>query len=264
MCKLNREIIIYLFVTLLISVILAGCGGITMKNYTSSEEQYREAYKEFQKKHYVKAIDGFQKVVYNFSGSPMVDSAQYYLAMSYYLDKEYYLAAAEFERVVNNYPGSDFVDDSQYMAGLCYFKSSPKNAGLDQNELIRALEVLNDFVTDYPESELVDDARATIKVGMDRLAKKRYQNGQMYFKLAYYKSAQIYFQTVIDEHTDSDWAAQALYYLAEIDLNKKDYSDAKEKFINFLVIYPEHDLTEKAQKKLVEAEEKIAKSTETN
>ncbi len=235
-----------------------------MKNYATAEEQYREAYKEFQKKHYVKAIDGFQKVVYSFSGSPMVDSAQYYLAMSYYLDKEYYLAAAEFERVVNNYPGSDFVDDSQYMAGLCYFKSSPKNSGLDQDELTRALEALNDFVTDYPESELVDDARETIKVGMDRLAKKRYQNGRMYFRLGYYKSAGIYFQSVIDEHTDSNWGAQSLYYLAEIELKRKNYSDAKEKFNNFLVVYPEHELTQKAQKKLAEAEEKIAKSTETN
>lgn len=264
MYKFDRKIITGIFGVLLTIIILAGCGGVTMKNYATSEEQYREAYKEFQNKHYVKAIDGFQKVVYNFSGSPMVDSAQYYLAMAYYLDKEYFLAAAEFERVVNNYPGSDFVDDSQYMAGLCYFKSAPKNSSLDQVELTRALEVLNDFVTDYPGSELVDDARETIKLGMDRLARKSYENGRMYFRLGYYKSAQIYFQSVIDDHTDSDWAAQALYYLAEIELKKENYSDAKEKFNNFLIVYPEHDLTEKAQNKLAEAEEKIAEATASN
>ena len=65
----------------------------------------------------------------------MVDSAQYFLAMSYYNQDDFFLAGAEFQRLVNSYPGSPFVDDGQYMMGLCYFKAAPKNYGLDQDEL---------------------------------------------------------------------------------------------------------------------------------
>ncbi len=231
-----------------------------MKNYGTAEEQFSKSMEEFQKKHYIKAIDGFQKVVYNYSGAAMVDSAQYYMAMAYYQDKEYFLAAAEFERLANNYPGSHFVDDAQYMSGLCYFKSSPKHYGLDQDELFKALEMLNDFVTDYPGSDLAGDARETIKLGRERLAKKQFESGKMYFRLAYYQSAQIYFQSVIDDFTDSEFSAPSLYYLGEIEFKQGQLETARTKYNNFLIIYPEHELAAKAKDKIDKINEEFAKT----
>lgn len=248
----------------IIMMIAAGCGSTKIKSYSSAEEQYREAHKEFQKEHYLKAIDGFQKVIYNFSGASMVDSAQYFLAMSYYLQEDYFLAAAEFERLYNNYPGSPFLDDGQYMAGLCYYKSSPRNYGLDQEDLIRAIQILEDFVTDNPGSDLADDARATIKEAYGRLAKKRYENARIYYKLGYLDAAEIYFQTVIDDHTDSEWAARALYYKGEIKFKQKWYQEAKAVFDNFLVVYPEHKLAEKAKKMLSRIDEELAEREPDN
>jgi outer membrane protein assembly factor BamD len=244
--------------------LLAGCGGVTMKNYATAELQYRNAKTEFQKKHYLKAIDGFQKVIYNFGGSSVVDSAQYYLAMSYYEQKDFYMAAAEFERLATTYPGSPFVDDAQYMAGLCYFKSAPKSYGLDQDELQKALEALNDFVTDNPESELADDARATIAQANERLAHKRYANGRMYYRLGYYDAAEIYFQHVIDEHTNTKWAARALFYTGEIKVKQKKFSEARDIINNFLVVYPKHEYHDKAVKLLTKIDEKIAETAEKN
>ncbi len=245
-------------------IVFSGCGGVTMKNYPSAELQYRQAFQEYQKENYLKAIDGFQKVIYNFSGASMVDSAQYFLAMSYYHQEEYYMAAAEFERLITTYPGSPFIDDGQYMAGVCYFKASPGHYGLDQEELGRAIEALTDFVTDNPESELVGDATAAIRDANERLAHKRYANGRMYFRLGYYEAAEIYFQTVIDEHTDTEWAARALYYLGEIKYKLKEYTEAKSALDNFLVVYPDHEYTEKAKKLLAKVDRKIAEATENN
>jgi len=254
-----------LVLIVIVMISLNGCGGgITMKNLGSAEEQYRAAHEEYQKEHYLKAIDGFQKVIYNFSGASMVDSAQYFLAMAYYHQKDYFMAAAEFDRLVNTYPGSPFIDDGQYMAGICYYKSSPDNYGLDQEELQRAIQSLEDFVTDNPESELVKEARASIKDADNRLARKRYENGRMYFRLGYYESAGIYFQTVIDEHTNSQWAARSLYYMAEIDYKQKRFSEAKAKFDNFLVVYPDHEFSNKARKKLAKIGENLAKAAENN
>lgn len=241
---------------------LVGCGGITMKAYPTAEEQYRKSYEEYQKEHYLRAIDGFQKVIYNFSGASMVDSAQYYLAMAYYHQGDYFLAAAEFERLVITYPGSPFVDDSQYMAGLCYFKSSPEHYGLDQNELALAIDALSDFTIDNPESELADEARATMAEADKRLAKKRYENGRMYFRLGYHDAARIYFQAVIDEHTETEWAARALYYLGELEYKLENYREAKTKFDSFLIIYPQHDLVDKARKMLAKVEKDLAEAPE--
>jgi len=251
---------------LLVAAALAvwGCGGITMKNYPTAELQYRSALEEYQREHYLKAIDGFQKVIYNFSGASMVDSAQYYLAMAYYQQDDYYLAAAEFERLVGTYPGSAFVDDSKYMAGLCYYKAAPGHFGLDQEELYRAIDALTDFVTDNPESELADDATATIRAAHERLAHKRYSSGRMYFRLGYYEAAEIYFQTVIDEYTDTEWAARALYYMGEIQFKQEDYTEARNTLDNFLIIYPGHEYVEKAKEMLAKIDKRIAETSENN
>ncbi len=242
------------------AVILAilGCGGITMKNYNTAEEQYYKAHQEYQKKHYLKAIDGFQKVVYNYSGSSMVDSAQFFLAMSYYNQKDFYLAAAEFERLVLNYPGSPFVDDGQYMSGLCYYKSAPGNHGLDQEEMVQAIGALTDFVTDYPESDLADDARGTIRLAEEKLAKKRYENGRTYYRLGHYDASAVYFQLVIDEHTSTEWAARSFFLMAEIEYKKENFQTAKEKYNNFLIVYSEHEYVEKARKRLLGIEKDLA------
>lgn len=229
-----------------------------MKNYPTAEEQYYNAHQEYQKRHYLKAIDGFQKVVYNFSGSSMVDSAQFFLAMSYYNQKDFYLAAAEFERLVLNYPASTFVDDGQYMSGLCYFKSAPGNHGLDQDELIQAVGALTDFVTDYPESDLADDARGTINLANEKLARKRYENGRTYYRVGYHDAAAIYFQLVIDDHTSTEWAARSLFLMAEIEFKKDNFQDAKKGYDNFLIVYPDHKYAEKARKRLSGIEKNLA------
>ena len=256
----NVQRCLFIAATMMLIAGVMGCGHSGSKVRPTAEEQYRVAMEAYQKKHYVNAIDGFQKVALNFSGAPMVDSAQFYLAMSYFQEADYFMAASEFERAVRTYPGSPFVSKSQYMMGLCTFKSAPKHYGLDQDELVKAVSALEDFVTDYPESEFVGDARATIKLAKERLARKRYESGLMYFKLAYYESAAIYFQTVIDDYTDSEWAARALYYQGEIDFHKDKFQDARNKFNNFLVVYPHHEFADKARKMLAKIDKNLAET----
>lgn len=239
---------------------IIGCGHSGSKIRPTAETQYREAMIEYQKKHYVKAVTGFQKVTLNFSGAPMVDSAQFYLAMSYFQQGDHFMAASEFERLVTTYPGSPFVSKSQYMMGLCTFKATPSHYGLDQEDLMKAISALEDFLTDYPESEFAGDARATIKLAKDRLARKRYEAGLSYFKLGYYESAAIYFQKVIDEYTDSEWAARALYYQGEIDYHQDKFQDARNIFNNFLIVYPSHEFSEKARKMLAKIDKDLAES----
>ncbi len=241
---------------------LMGCGSTSPKAFATAEEQFREARKDYDKKHYLRSIDGFQRVIYNYSGAPMVDSAQYFLAMSHYEMRDFFMAATEFERLVNNYPGSPFVDDGQYMTGLCYFKAAPGNHGLDQKDLELAIQTLQDFLIDHPESDAAADAKATIKAARERLAEKNYDGGKTYYRLGYYESAGIYFQNVIDEYTDTEWAARALFAQGEIARKQKNYQTAKDKFTTFLVVYADHQLAGKARKNLAWIEKHSAETGE--
>jgi outer membrane protein assembly factor BamD len=249
---------------MLAACLICGCAGTTTKLRSTAEDQYREAMSDYQKKRYLRAVDGFQKLIYNFGGAPMVDSAQYYLAMSHFEQDDYFTAASEFERLIATYPGSPFVDESHYMMGLCLYKATPSHYGLDQEELLRAIAVLTDFETDYPESPSAVDARATIKLAQGRLAKKRYETGRQYFRLGQYPSAGIYFQKVIDEYTDSEWAARAYYYQGESDYKQNKLQDARVKFSNFLVVYPTNKLAGKAQRMLDRIDKDLAESAQKN
>lgn len=242
--------------------LIAGCAGTTTKLKGTAEDQYREAWREYQKKHYLRAIDGFQKLIYNFSGAPMVDSAQYYLAMSHFEQNDHFTAASEFERLVSTYPGSPFVDESQYMMGLCLYKATPTHYGLDQDELLRAIVVLRDFESDYPDSPSNADAHATIRLAEDRLARKRYEAGRQYLRLGQYQSAAIYFQKVIDEYTDSEWAARAYFCQGEIDFKQNKLNDARIKFDNFLIVYPTNKLAGNARKMLARIDRARAQSAQ--
>lgn len=261
--NLHRYLAI-LAAAILALLLLSGCGSKNTKLRETAEEQYQYAMKQYTDRHYLKAIDGFQKVIFNFSGASMVDSAQYFLAMSYYRMNDFYLAATEFDRLVANYPGSGFIDDGQYMRGACYFKSAPANYGLDQAETEQAVEILEDFIVDHPESEMIGEAKKLLALAKDRLARKKYESGRVYYRLSYYDAAKTYFQAVIDDYTDSEWAPRALYYQGEIDYKLKKYDEAKTKFNHFLVVYSNHEYAAKARKMIVRIDNKLAQIAKNN
>lgn len=243
----------------LLALMIAGCGMPVVRQAPNAEEQFALAKKEYDKKHFITATEGFQKVIFNFPGATVVDTAQYYLALSYYGNEEYELAAVEFKRLTSSYPRSDFVDEAQYMAGICYLKNTPGHHALDQEDLKRAIKVLQDFIIDNPDSPLVEDAKKDIRNGLTKLARKEYENGMLYYKMYDYKAAEIYFQHVIDNYTDTEYAAQALFKLSEVAYKRAKYANALDKFNNFITVYSGNELISKAKEYI----EKITRQLET-
>lgn len=237
-------------------LMLSGCTANKAKLASTAEEQFRLAKREYDKKKYFNSIDAFQRVVFNFPGATVVDTAQYYLAHSYYGNKDFELAAVEFNRLLVNYPRSAFTDDAQYMVGICYMKNSPSHHALDQEDIKRAIVALEDFILDNPDSPLTVDAKASILEAHTKLARKEYENGITYFKMYSFKASRVYFQKVIDDYTDTEYAAKALFKIAESFYKQKKYSESKTKFDNFLALYPENELGEKSRKYLKKMSEK--------
>jgi outer membrane protein assembly factor BamD len=239
--------------------LIASCGAPGIKTAANAEEQFALAKKEYDKKRYLKAIEGFQKTIFNFPGASSVDTAQYYLAMSYYENEDFELAAVEFNRLIANYPQSEFIDDAQYMGGVCYFRNTPKHYALDQEDIKRAISAMEDFIVDNPDSPLLDDARNIILMAKTRLAHKEYENGLLYYKMSAYQAAAIYFQLVIDSYTETEYAPKALFKLAEANYKQGKYLEAQEKFNNFIVLYPSDPQLSKAREYL----EKLASKLNT-
>jgi len=248
-----------LLVLTLITVITSCGAGGSSANALTAEEQFARAQKLYKRKKYFESAEEFQKVVYNYPGANIIDTAQFYLAKSYLEDEQYELAAVEFERLVKNYPRSDFAPDSRFLAGYARYLAAPKHYGLDQTELRNAIRMMEDFVVDYPDSRMVPKAKEALNEAYTRLAKKVFKSAMVYVHMGAYESALIYFQRVLDEHPGTAFAPLALLEMGKVQFKMNELTKAATTLNTFLAKYPDHVRAREAQKELKKVESKLAK-----
>ncbi|MFQ5608501.1 MAG: outer membrane protein assembly factor BamD [Candidatus Zixiibacteriota bacterium] len=237
-----------------VAVSLASCGGGPGERASDAEEQLRIARKLYDEKKYFRSAEEFQKVIYNFPGSNLVDTAQYYLSLSYMDDEQFELAAVEFDRLIKNYPRSPYAVESRYRIGYCFFRSAPRHYGLDQTELKRAMRLLEDFVLDFPESEFVPEARESLMYARNRLAQKDYKAAMVYVHMRAYASAELYFQRVLDEYGGTEFGRESLYEMARIQYKMERWDKAAQAANTYIALYPESERIEKVRKLLLKIE----------
>lgn len=242
----------YLFL-LLLAVGLSGCGGKPNLTKLGGRELFDLGMKKYHDGKYLSAIDALQATIFNYPGESYVDTAQYYLAQSYFDNRDYVLGQVEYNRLLTNYPLSAFAAQAQLMKAVCFFQGTPKHYGLDQTDLETAITQFEDFIVDHPESEAVADANRYLKEARTRLARKCYESGIVYIRIGDFGSARTYFQKVIDDYTNTDFAADATYQIAETYYQQKDWDKAGELFANFSTIWPEHRWAADATQKSCEA-----------
>lgn len=231
----------------------AGCSTPPEPGGLPADQLYELGMEMYQHGKFVRALEYFQTIVYNYPGESVVDSAQYYLAMSYFGNEEYVLAEREFNRLQLNYPSSPFTVNAQFMRAVCFFEGTPKKYGLDQTDLYKAIKQFEDFIVDHPESEMVEDAQAYLLQARTRLAHKYYESGMVYVHIHRLEPAKIYFQRVVDDFTSTPYAPMASFRIAELEFNRKNYAEAVRRFRNFLTVFPTHEWAPKARKRLDEA-----------
>ena len=258
--KLRKTFSILLALLSLAAVIGPGCGGPRPLSKMTARELFEEGTKKYEKRKYLRAIEIFQACVYNYPGDAIVDSAQYHLALAYFGNKEYEVAQVEFNRLVMNYPSSVYFEQSVFMRAVCFFEATPKHHGLDQSELETAIRQFEDFIIDFPESVVVSDARKYLLVARSRLARKFYDAGIVYSRIAAYRAAQIYFQKVIDDFTDTEFAPLATYEYALMDLKQGNFDEARSRFKDFQAVFTDHEKAGRAHEREIEAAFKPAQA----
>lgn len=241
------------FFMVIISIIIMSCAGTVSLSNLSSAELFKLGKERYESKKYFKAVEVFQTIVYNYRGESIVDTAQYFLALSYFGAKEYELAQVEFNRLVLNYPSSSYFKHAIFMKAVSFFEATPSHYGLDQSDLVVAIKQFEDYIIDYPESELITDVNKYLLIARTRMAKKYYMNGVVYKRMGAYQAAIKYFQKVVDDYTDTKYASMATFGIAEMEYKQKNYDKAEKKFKDFIVVFHENKLTVKAKKLAMEA-----------
>lgn len=244
--------ILLILVTILLCLFI-GCGKRPVVKDLTAHELFERGKEEYNNKDYLDALEYFQAIVYNYPGESIVDTAQYYLGLSYYGAREYELAQVELNRLILNYPSSVYFQHSVFMKAVSFYEGNPKHYGLDQTDLQKAINQFEDFIIDYPEAELIDEARRYLLLARSRMARKFYNSAVVYRRMGAYAAAEIYFQKVIDDYTDTEYAPMATYYVAEMAFKQRRYEEARLGYEGFIAVFPDNELVEKARKRAPEA-----------
>ncbi len=249
-CRISHYGIVLALVFALLTV---GCGGSKSLSRMTAGELFEKGRKAYEKEKYLKAIEILESCVYNYPGETIVDTAQYYLALAYFGNGEYEVAQVEFNRLALNYPASVYFENAIFMRAVCHFEATPSHYGLDQDQLQTAIKEFEDFTIDFPESDIAEDARKYLLVARTRLARKCYESGVVYDRIGAYEAARIYFQRVIDDYTDTEFAPLATYEYACMDFKLNEFDAARGKFEDFFAVFPDHELAPRAAEKAVVA-----------
>ncbi len=239
-------------------VLFLACAGNKPRDESDVTTRFERGMKYLKKKKYLRAQEEFNYVVLSGSHTELGDDAQFYLGESYFLNKEYILAIAEYDRLIRRMSFSPYVEKARWRICESYVAESPKYYH-DQSYTEKALDKLQEFIEDYPDSEYRKEAEKDIAALRNKLAKKAYETGILYIKLRAYDSAIMAFEDLLTKYYDTDYAPKAhvgIIRCYSLDLNveaaQKYYAENKDRINS-----PE--LRQKAQRYISEAGEKVGK-----
>jgi outer membrane protein assembly factor BamD len=240
-----------------ILLIAWGCSGSIDTVNVSPEERLQYAIKLYEEEDDEEAVKEFEAILLQYSGSSIVDDAQYYLAQTRFLREEYIIAAYEFSKLIKNMPASSFVSDSQYMLAECYYQLSP-NYNLDQTYTIKAIDEFQAFIDFFPLNEKVQDAEARIHELNLKLAEKDYTIANIYAKLDYYTASMKYYDQVVETYHDTEYAPKALFSKIMLLMEREREDEALTEMKKFMLLFPEDEEAEYIGELKTSLEEKIS------
>jgi len=160
-------------------------------------------------------IEIFRQVIKNAPYSELAPKSQYKIGL-YMMEQQMYMEARdEFEKLLNDYSESEWTKAAKYQIALADAARSG-DAEYDQKITQSAVEEFEEFVEQYPNAKLSDNAKSKILELRNKEAENNFNIAQFYEKRRNYKSAKIYYQIVVDEFETSPWATRALNRISEL------------------------------------------------
>jgi outer membrane protein assembly factor BamD len=223
----------YIFI-LLLSAVLYSCSSANKSNVNTDDPEaaLAIAMKSYKEEDYLQAIEDFSLIKLKFSGTSVADKAQYYLAMSHYKREEYILAAYEFEIYIKNYPSGPEVVQAAYNLEMCYYGLSPEY-NLDQTYTKLGISQFQLFLELFPNNQFTTQAEMRIKELRTKLALKAYSSANLYMDMDDYRAAIVYYDYVLNDYFDTEYADDAMYGKIQALIKRKKYIEAADEVVKF-------------------------------
>ncbi len=208
MLKITRFIIL---AVILLSITTACNPYQKMLNNPDVAAKYKAAEAYYNTGEYRRANRLYEQILPSYRGKPQAQRVIFFFANSYLQTKDYYLAAYQFESFIKSFPKSDKLQEASFLAAKCYYMLSPRYS-LDQANTNDALDKLQIFIDNFPNSEYLAEANTYVQELQTKLEKKDFEISKQYHTIRDYKSAINAFDNFISSYPGTPFREDALYY----------------------------------------------------
>lgn len=200
----------------------------------------------FDNKEYVKAYPLFEELMTFYRGTNKAQEIYYYYAYTLFGTGEYILASYHFKNYTKTFPNSKNTEEAAFMNAYCFYIDSPIYS-LDQSNTFDAMDELQLFINQYPNSNKIKECNDYIEELHQKLEKKAFINAILYYKTMSYQGAVIAIDNMLYDYPDTEYREEATYFQVKsyyelaknsieskkaqrIKLAKSEYSDFRTKF----------------------------------
>lgn len=251
--------------SLLACAALAGCATTTSSGSSGGEhtygstakENYEKGMKELADKDYPESERYLAFVSAKFPYSSYSALSELGLADLAYEQEKYTEAIDKYRNFIKMHPTHPKDAYAAFQVGECYFEQMPSDfillpssAEKDQTDQQNALQAFNEFLIQYPQSELRGKAQERVKDLRHRLADHEMRIGDFYAAHDRPAAAAGRYENVLRDYGDTDYVGTAALklYRAYLKLNQPD--KAKAALQEFVRTHPQDPKAGQAKKLL--------------
>ncbi|WP_281751516.1 outer membrane protein assembly factor BamD [Neptunitalea chrysea] len=229
--------------------------------YDLAESLYKEG-------KYPKANRLFEQILPKYAGKPQGERVVFMYADALYKDEDYYTAAYQFERFSTSYPNSQKSEEAAFYSAKSSYMLSPVFS-IDQADTYSALNKLQGFINNYPQSEFLSEANEMVQKLTSKLEKKELEIAKNYSKTYYYKSSIKSIDNFLLDYPGSSYKEEALFVKLDasykLAINSYEYLikdrllEAQEAYDDLLKYFPNTTFADQASKIQEDIKEELSK-----
>lgn len=154
------------------------------------------------------AIKVFEKIIERNPLGFIAADAQVKIADSYYQLRRFEEAQDSYLRVMENYPNSEWVPYAQFRIPYCKM-SNIRIQERNYELLAQSRRGFEEYIANNPQGTLVPTTKKIIAEIDIAMAERDYEVGEFYLRRKRPDAGAIYFESVIKEYPNTEWAAKA-------------------------------------------------------
>lgn len=248
MLSIEKSIVFSLCAGLLF--LMAGCSSKDLANKTPEQIDLQKA-KDFQSiGRYDLALERYENIKNKYPLSPEAIEAELEISETYYLQASYPEALVAFQTFRDLHPIHKRIDFAYFRVAMCHYMQLPSTIDRDLTDAKKAIEAFEDFLSKYPKSTYVAEAKEKRQDCIKKLSEKEYYIANYYYNQKVYSSAIGRFKTILQRYKDAGLEEKVLFQLGMCYYFTDKKAEAKNTLTQFLKKYPDSKSSKEANEVL--------------